>query len=69
MVRDEGDHLNTHFRSFQAPMGLALHGDRLAIGTAVQVWEFCDVPAVAARLVPSGRYDAWGVVPGTPYLA
>jgi len=24
MVRDEGDHLNTHFRSFQAPMGLAL---------------------------------------------
>jgi hypothetical protein len=24
MVRDEGDHLNTHFRAFQAPMGLAL---------------------------------------------
>lgn len=23
MVRDEGDHLNTHFRAFQAPMGLA----------------------------------------------
>src|SRR6201987_5955412 len=39
MVRDEGDHLNTHFRTFQAPMGLALHRDRLAIGTSVQVWE------------------------------
>ena len=24
MVRDEGDHLNTHFRTFQAPMGMAL---------------------------------------------
>jgi hypothetical protein len=24
MVRDEGDHLNTHYRSFQSPMGLAL---------------------------------------------
>ena len=24
MVRDEGDHLNTHYRTFKAPMGLAL---------------------------------------------
>ena len=24
MVRDEGDHLNTHFRAFPAPMGMAL---------------------------------------------
>jgi hypothetical protein len=32
MVRDEGDHLNTHYRSFQSPMGLALAdgGARLA---------------------------------------
>ena len=37
LVRDEGDHLNTHFRAFQAPMGMALAGDRLAIGTKVQV--------------------------------
>ena len=52
MVRDEGDHLNTHFRTFQAPMGLALHGDRLAIGTSVQVWEYVNVPAVTAKLEP-----------------
>ncbi len=58
MVRDEGDHLNTHFRTFQAPMGLALHGDRLAIGTTVQVWEYVDVPAVTAKLQPPGRHDA-----------
>jgi uncharacterized protein (TIGR03032 family) len=58
MVRDEGDHLNTHFRSFQAPMGLALGGSRLAVGTHIQVWEFVDVPAVTAKLDPAGRHDA-----------
>jgi uncharacterized protein (TIGR03032 family) len=58
MVRDEGDHLNTYFRAFQAPMGMALSGDRLAIGTKIQVWEFVDVPAVTAKLDPPGRHDA-----------
>lgn len=58
MVRDEGDHLNAHFRSFQAPMGMALLGDRLAVGTQMQVWEFVDVPAVAAKLEPPGRHDS-----------
>ena len=54
MVRDEGDHLNTHFRGFPAPMGMALSGDRLAVGTKIQVWEFVDVPAVTAKLEPPG---------------
>jgi uncharacterized protein (TIGR03032 family) len=58
MVRDEGDHLNTHFRVFQAPMGMALNCERLAIGTSLQIWEYVDVPAVAARLDPPGRHDA-----------
>jgi len=58
MVRDEGDHLNTHYRAFQAPMGMALDGDRLAIGTTIQVWEFRDVPDVARRLEPAGTHDA-----------
>jgi uncharacterized protein (TIGR03032 family) len=60
MVRDEGDHLNTHYRSFSSPMGLALAdgGTRLAIGTSFQVWEFRDVPEVARRLEPAGRHDA-----------
>src|SRR5579863_3025697 len=58
MVRDEGDHLNTHFRVFQAPMGMALAGDRLALGTQLQIWEFVDVPAVVAKLDPPGRHDA-----------
>src|SRR4051795_9239786 len=58
IVREDGDHLNAHFRAFQAPMGMALDGDRLAIGTTMQVWEYVDVPAVAARLEPPGRHDA-----------
>lgn len=58
VIRDEGDRLNAHFRAFPAPMGMALDGDRLAIGTAQQIWEFVDVPAVAAKLAPPGRHDA-----------
>jgi uncharacterized protein (TIGR03032 family) len=58
LVRDEGDHLNAHFRAFQAPMGMALSGDRLAIGSKIQVWEFVDVPAVTSRLDAPGRHDA-----------
>ncbi len=58
VVRDEGDHLNTHFRTFQAPMGMALSGDKLALGTKMQVWQYVDVPAVTAKLEPPGRHDA-----------
>src|SRR5262245_38228168 len=60
MVRNEGDHLNTHYRSFPSPMGLALadRGAKLAIGTSLQVWEFHDNRDVARRLEPAGRHDA-----------
>src|SRR5262245_10508591 len=60
VVRDEGDRLNTHYRAFQSPMGLALAdgGSRLALGTTLQVWEFRDVPSVARRLEPAGTHDA-----------
>jgi uncharacterized protein (TIGR03032 family) len=58
MVRAEGDCLNTHFRSFHAPMGLASSGRRLAVGTTIQVWEFIDVPAATSKLDPPGKHDA-----------
>jgi uncharacterized protein (TIGR03032 family) len=60
MVRDEGDHLNTHYPAFQSPMGLALAdgGSRLDLGTTLQVWEFRDVANVARRLEPADRHDA-----------
>jgi uncharacterized protein (TIGR03032 family) len=60
LVRDEGDRLNTHYRAFRSPMGLALAdgGAKLAIGTTTQIWEFRDVPSVARRLEPAGAHDA-----------
>ena len=43
LVRDEGDHPNAHFRGFQAPMGMALDGDRLAVGPRLHVWDLVNV--------------------------
>src|SRR5262245_13018104 len=58
MLRPDVERLNTHFRAFNKPMGLAVHGDRLAIGTSVEIWEYHNAPAVARRLEPSGSHDA-----------
>lgn len=37
MLRSNDGTLNTHFRGFSKPMGLACNGDRLAIGTALEI--------------------------------
>jgi uncharacterized protein (TIGR03032 family) len=58
MLRPDGERLNTHFRGFSRPMGLAVDGDRLAIGTSVEIWEYHNAPAVARRLEPTGSHDA-----------
>jgi uncharacterized protein (TIGR03032 family) len=58
VVRSDGGVINTHFRAFNKPMGMAVGRGRLAIGTAVDVWEFRNVPAVAAKLEPPGKHDA-----------
>lgn len=57
-LRADGEYLNTHFRSFDRPMGMAFDGDRLAIGTAIEIWEYHNSPAVANRLQPIGKHDA-----------
>src|SRR3954469_25285596 len=58
VVRSDAGVINTHFRAFNKPMGMAVGNGRLAIGTAVDVWEFRNVPAVAAKLEPAGKHDA-----------
>jgi uncharacterized protein (TIGR03032 family) len=58
MLRPDGERLNTHFRGFSKPMGLAVDGDRLAVGTSVEIWEYHNAPAVARRLEPAGSHDA-----------
>lgn len=50
-LRRQGDVLNTHFRPFPSPMGLALGGSGLALGTARDVRLFRNQPQVA-RLLP-----------------
>ena len=57
-VRVDGDRLNTHFRRFHSPMGIAADRRRLALGTKRAVWEYRNQPAVARKLHPEGRHDA-----------
>jgi uncharacterized protein (TIGR03032 family) len=56
-LRPDGWVLNTHFRNFAKPMGLAVDGPRLAIGTHHEVWEYHANNAVASRVEPKGRCD------------
>jgi uncharacterized protein (TIGR03032 family) len=50
--------LNTHFRSFSSPMGIALRGPHLAIGTKAHVHILQNQPAMIPRLEPPDRHDA-----------
>ena len=52
MLRADGGVLNTHFRGFNAPMGLAIADDRLAIGTALEIWELHNVQVLPGRRYP-----------------
>ncbi len=58
IVRSDEGKLNTHFRDFPRPMGLAADRTRLAIGTAQEVLQFRNMAAVSRRLDPPGRHDA-----------
>jgi uncharacterized protein (TIGR03032 family) len=58
LVRNDAGKANTHFRTFPQPMGLALKGQRLAIGTLNSVCEYVNQPAVAPKLEPPARHDA-----------
>ena len=60
LIREQAGVLNTHFRSFRGPMGLALSrsADRLSIGTTDQIFQFRNVPALAHKLEPAGTHDA-----------
>ncbi|MDB9315111.1 TIGR03032 family protein [Spirulina sp. CS-785/01] len=57
-VRADGDTLNTHFRMFNKPMGLTADQEKMSIGTAYQLWELRNIPAVAQKIEPVGKHDA-----------
>lgn len=50
--------VNTHFRSFLKPMGIAGDQARLTIGGTNTVWYYRNMPAVARKLEPPGKHDA-----------
>jgi uncharacterized protein (TIGR03032 family) len=58
ILRNDDGVLNTHFRLFPKPMGLALAPHRLALGAEMEIREFHSVPAVAPKLEPKGKHDA-----------
>ena len=58
LVRNDGGAINTHFRTFKKPMGMAVHQNRLTIGGSKDVWYLRNMPAVARKLDPPGKHDA-----------
>ncbi|HJT32677.1 MAG TPA: TIGR03032 family protein [Pirellulales bacterium] len=58
VIRAAQGGLSTLVRTFDQPMGLALAGRRLALGTRNQVWFLRDAPDMAPRIEPAGMHDA-----------
>ena len=54
----ETETVNTHFRGFAKPMGIAADAARLTVGGTNTVWHYRNMPAVAAKLDPPGKHDA-----------
>lgn len=58
MLRNDNGVLNTHFRVFNKPMGLAIADGRLAIGTATSIQEYRNIPAAAPKVSAEKTHDA-----------
>jgi uncharacterized protein (TIGR03032 family) len=58
VLRNDNGTLNTHFRNFKKPMGLAVSRGKIAVGMEFQIWEFYDIPALAKKIEPVGKHDA-----------
>jgi uncharacterized protein (TIGR03032 family) len=58
VVREFQGGLSTLIRTFERPMGLAIDGRRMALGTRNQVWLLRDAPDIAPRVEPAGRHNA-----------
>ncbi len=58
VARVQGSGLSTLVRTFERPMGLAVDGDRLTIGTRKEVWFLRNAPDLAPQVEPAGQHDA-----------
>jgi len=66
IVRDQGGEVNTHFRDFHSPMGLAYQDGMLAVGTEHDVQIFRAFREAAGAIEPAGSCDAV-FLPATRY--
>ncbi len=57
LMREDNGALNTHFIEMEKPMGIALRGPRLSIGTGPFVLDHYNMPAVAGKVEPADRHD------------
>jgi uncharacterized protein (TIGR03032 family) len=57
VVREEQGGLSTLVRTIDQPMGLAVDGRRLALGTRTQIWLLRNAPDIAPRIEPAGLHD------------
>jgi uncharacterized protein (TIGR03032 family) len=57
-ARSDRGTVNTHFRNFNRPMGLAFAPGRIAIGTRAEVLDYRNFPEVAPKVEPQGKHDA-----------
>jgi uncharacterized protein (TIGR03032 family) len=58
ILRADGNTINTHFRTFNRPMGMAADRQRLMLGSLMEIVEFRNMPDVARRLQDPPRHDA-----------
>ncbi|MGH2956085.1 MAG: TIGR03032 family protein, partial [Solirubrobacterales bacterium] len=57
-IRYDRGTVNTHFRDFQRPMGIAVADGRFALGTQGEVIDYRNFAPLAATLEPKGTHDA-----------
>jgi len=57
-LREQQGGVSILVRSFDRPMGLAVDGKRIALGTRDQVWQFQNAPDLAPKVEPVGVHDA-----------
>ena len=58
VARAAGAGLSTLVRTFERPMGMAVDGHQLTLGTREQIWVLRNAPDIAGRIEPVGQHDA-----------
>jgi uncharacterized protein (TIGR03032 family) len=58
VLRESEGKLNTHFRMYRKPMGLAGGYDRFALGSTNEIHEYRNMPVLGKRLDPPEKHDS-----------